>query len=273
MSILGTVFDIKEFTVHDGPGPRITVFLKGCPLRCRWCHNPEGLLSQPQLMYRKNLCTLCGACQQKCTHPECADFGRCLHVCPNGCLTVSGETVDADTLAQKLLQSAQMLGQMGGGITVSGGEPLLQPDFVCELAQKLGGVHKAIQTSGYAPPEVYKRVVEKFDYVLQDIKLADPLEHRKYTGVTNKRILENIRWLKQCGKPFVFRVPLIPGITNTAENLLAISQITEDFPVELMPYNALAGAKYPMVDMTYQLESVTQSTGDFSKYFKNATLL
>jgi len=188
-------------------------------------------------------------------------------------LTVSGETVDADTLAQKLLQSAQMLGQMGGGITVSGGEPLLQPDFVCELAQKLGGVHKAIQTSGYAPPEVYKNVVCQFNYVLQDIKLADPLEHRKYTGVTNERILQNIRWLQNSGKDFVFRVPLIPGITDTEENLKGIAEIAGNSRVELLSYNPLAGAKYTMVGMEYTLPEKQNQQEDPAKYFKNAKML
>lgn len=273
MSTAGTVFDIKEFTVHDGPGPRITVFLKGCPLRCQWCHNPEGLSPKPQLLYRKNLCTHCGSCRVPCSHPECAPFDRCLHICPNGCLTVSGETVSPEELAQRLMQSAPLLTQMGGGITVSGGEPLLQPGFVTELTRNLPGVHKVIQTSGYAKPEVYRQVIQEFDFILQDIKLADPYAHKKHTGVSNALILENIRWLKKSGKPFVFRVPLIPGITDTEENLTGISKIVEDSPVELMPYNELAGAKYSMVDMVYSLEGLTRSKKEYTSYFIHASTL
>ena len=211
----GIIFDIKEFTVHDGPGSRITVFLKGCPLRCKWCHNPEGLSSARQLMYKENFCTHCGACNRPCKHEECKPFGRCIHACANGCLSIVGEEVSGDVLAQRLLKSADILHMMGGGITISGGEPLLQPTFVCELTEKLGSVHKAIQTSGYATPELYREVIGHFDYVLQDIKLVDREAHIRYTGVSNENILRNVEWLKTSGKPFVFRVPLIPGITDT----------------------------------------------------------
>lgn len=271
--MVGTIFDIKEFTVHDGPGPRITVFMKGCPLRCSWCHNPEGLQPTPQLMYRENLCSHCGACRKGCDHPECEGFDRCLHACPNGCVTVAGQKVTVEELAGKLLRSAPMLTQMGGGITVSGGEPLLQPDFVCALAQALGDTHRVIQTSGYAQPEVYRRVVSAFDYVLQDIKLADPEQHKRHTGVDNRWILQNIDWLKQSGKPFVFRVPLIPDITDTPENLSAIAELAAEHPVELMPYNPVAGAKYPMVGMRYPHPDLATQSDDLTGFFKNAATL
>lgn len=271
--MIGTVFDIKEFTVHDGPGPRITVFLKGCPLRCSWCHNPEGLLPKPQLLYRENLCSHCGACRKPCSHPECEGFDRCLHSCPNGCITVSGQRFTVEELSRKLLRSAPMLTQMGGGITLSGGEPLLQADFVFALAQSLGPTHKAIQTSGHADPKVYRKVVGAFDYVLQDIKLADPVLHKRHTGVDNRWILQNIDWLKQSGKAFVFRVPLIPGITDTPENLTAIAELVQDHPVELMPYNPLAGAKYPMVGMQYPHPDAAPQNRDCTGYFKHAVML
>ena len=269
----GIIFDIKEFTVHDGPGSRITVFLKGCPLRCKWCHNPEGLKVTKQLMYKRNFCSYCGTCRKPCEHEECQPYGRCIHACPNGCLSIVGEELSAENLAERLLKHADILKLMGGGITISGGEPLLQPEFVCELAERLGRTHKAIQTSGYAELETYKRVVEHVDYVLQDIKLADEKEHIKYTGVSNKKILENIEWLKTSGKQFVFRVPLIPGITDTEQNLKAISEIAGDFRVELMPYNPLAGAKYSMVDMEYTLSDEMNREENFAKYFQNAVML
>ena len=162
---------------------------------------------------------------------------------------------------------------MGGGITISGGEPLLQPDFACELAENLAGTHKAIQTSGYADLKIYQKVVEHMDYVLQDIKLADEKAHIKYTGVSNEKILRNIEWLKTSGKPFVFRVPLIPGITDTESNLKAVSEIVGDCRVELMPYNPLAGAKYAMVDMEYTLSDEGNREEDFTKYFENAVMI
>lgn len=249
----GTVFDIKELSVHDGPGCRITVFLKGCPLRCKWCHNPEGLNSNPQLMVQKNGCTDCKLCYKPCNHSECKTFGRCIHICPNDCLKISGKEWDSETLANHLLKYAEFLSLTGGGITISGGEPLMQPEFVIELVEKLGGVHKAIQTSGYAPEETYKRVISKFDYIMQDIKLVDNELHQKYTGVSNEVILRNIEWLKQSGKEFILRMPLIPGVTDTEENKSAAIKIADGAKLEFLDYNPLAGAKYEMLGMKYEL--------------------
>lgn len=268
----GTVFDIKEFSIHDGPGGRITVFLKGCPLRCIWCHNPEGLTGAPQLLYKENLCTHCGECGRPCSHDECQPFGRCIHACAGGCLSVAGEEVSSDILAERLLRSRDILNKMEGGVTISGGEPMMQNDFVCELTKRLAGMHLAIQTSGYADTAVYRKVISRFDYVMQDIKLADTQMHARYTGVGNETIMENINYLKNSGKKAVFRVPLIPGITDTEENLTQIADITEDFPVELLYYNTLAGAKYGMLGMKYQLPAVKNRNEDFTAYFKNAKM-
>lgn len=267
----GTIFDIKEFSVHDGPGSRITVFLKGCPLRCQWCHNPEGLRPEPQLSHKKQLCTGCGACLRPCPHDDCRPYGRCLHICPNGALDVAGKRIEAAVLAERLREQADILAMIGGGITLSGGEPLMQADFVCELTAHLKGLHLAIQTSGYAPAEVYRRVISRFDYVMQDIKLADPGAHRRYTGVDNEQILRNVAWLKESGKQYVFRIPLIPDITDTEENLRAISDLVGDSPVELLRYNPLAGAKYPTFGMTYTLSDRQNREVDLTKYFQNAT--
>ena len=251
--MIGTIFDIKEFSIHDGPGGRITVFLKGCPLRCIWCHNPEGLRKEPQLMYKKNLCTSCGRCRVPCKHQECKTFNRCIHACANGALGVSGYEISAEELAQKLNKEAELLKNLNGGITISGGEPTLQADFVCELAEKIKNIHKAIQTSGYTDEETYKMVIDKFDYIMQDIKIVNSITHKLYTGVDNEKILKNIEYLKKSGKNFIFRVPLIPNITDTKENLAEISKITEGFSVEYLPYNTLAAAKYEMLGMEYTL--------------------
>ena len=286
----GIIFDIKEFSIHDGPGARVTVFLKGCPLRCLWCHNPEGLSAAVQLMHKKSICTNCGFCLRGCEHEICKGFERCAYACPNGALSIAGERVSAEELAGRLAKNADFFGLTGGGITVSGGEPLMQSEFVIELVEELNklcapeqmhvsvaeldktempdgtvgvkgsepagngsGIHKALQTSGYADPEVYRRVVDKFDYIMQDIKLVDEEEHIKYTGVSNKKILQNIEYLKISGKEFLFRVPMIPGITDTEENLEAIAKLTEGYPVEYLKYNDLAGAKYEMLGMKYRL--------------------
>ena len=249
----GIIFDIKEFSIHDGPGGRTTVFMKECPLRCRWCHNPEGLERRIQLMKKHNLCVHCGRCETGCDHEECKPLGICIHACPNGCLSVSGKLVDSIELAEKLKKDKDIFKNLNGGVTVSGGEPLVQADFVCDLADNLNGIHKAIQTSGYADEEIYKRVISKFDYVMQDIKLVDENKHIKYTGVSNKKILKNIEWLKRSGKKFVLRCPQIPGITDTKENIAAVSRIADGFKIEFLKYNDLAGAKYEMLGMQYKL--------------------
>ncbi len=164
---------------------------------------------------------------------------------------------------------------MGGGVTFSGGEPLLQADFVSEVADLLGTrVHKALQTSGYAPFESYKRVVDCMDYVLQDIKLFDREEHERYTGVSNERILENIEYLKASGKEFVFRLPLIPNITDAEKNLSEISRFVGSHKIELMPYNPLAGAKYGMVGMDFAFEEhIGREAAECARFFENAVVL
>ncbi len=250
----GTIFDIKEMAVHDGPGIRTTVFLKGCPLRCKWCHNPEGFVTAPQLMYKENRCHHCDLCKISCDHEECRPFGRCLHICPDNCLTVSGEKITAADLSEKLIRSAQTLPDVFGGFTFSGGEPLFQPEFVSELAERLQGYDRCIETSGYAKPEVFRSVISKMDRVIMDLKLIDDGKHIEYTGVSNAVILENFRWVCASGKPLTIRTPLIPGITDTAENLTAIGRLVADQPWEKLPYNEMAGAKYKMLGMEYPLK-------------------
>lgn len=252
----GTVFDIKEFAVHDGAGIRTTVFLKGCPLRCVWCHNPEGLSPKRELYVKKNNCMECGLCSRGCDHEECKPFGRCLHICPRDLVSVAGREWEAKELADKLLTHKDFFESVGGGVTLSGGEPLLQSDFCVELLGYLGGkIHTAIETSGYASADDFRRVTELCDFVYMDIKIADPEKHKKYTGVDNAIILDNAAYLKSSGKPHVFRTPLIPNITDTEKNLAAIAEIVGDSPWEKLPYNSLAGAKYANVGRKFALEN------------------
>ena len=256
----GLIFDIKEFAVHDGSGIRTTVFMKGCPLRCAWCHNPEGLSPKKELYISQNNCTCCGLCRRQCNHVECKPFGRCLHICPQDLVRIAGEEWEAEALAKKLLRYEGIFNSTGGGVTVSGGEPLLQAEFCRELLGLLRGrVHTAIETSGYASIEDFKSVVGLCDFVFMDIKLADSDGHKKYTGVDNGIILENAQWLKASGKPHTFRTPLIPNITDTPENLDAISAIVGDSSWEKLPYNELAPVKYKNVGREYTAERFINS--------------
>ena len=251
--MIGTIFDIKEMAVHDGPGIRTTVFFKGCPLRCRWCHNPEGLSFEPQLMYKDARCIDCKNCQKECNHEDCKPFGRCIHACPENCLEISGRKVEAKELGKELKQSAEILGSTFGGFTFSGGEPLAQPEFLLDLIEELKGDHLCIETSGFYDSKIFKNIIEKLDFIIMDIKIADSEQHKKYTGVSNELILDNFNVLKESGKPYIIRTPLIPDITDTKENLETIEKIISGSTWEKLPYNAAAGAKYKMLGiLTHQ---------------------
>ena len=245
----GRIFDLKEFSVHDGPGCRVTVFMKGCPMRCVWCHNPEGQRTEKELMRKVGRCTGCGLCMRDNRTP----FERDPNACPRGLLSVSGEDVEHTELAERLLRFRDQLRLMEGGVTFSGGDPLMQTDFVCETAKLLrdGGLHVAVETSGCGTAEDFRKMCGNVDLVLMDIKLMDREAHIKYTGADNSAILENAVYLMSCGTEHIFRTPLIPGLTDTAENLEAIGRFIGGSQWEKLPYNKLAGAKYPMLGRTY----------------------
>lgn len=222
----GIVFDIKEFTIHDGPGVRTTVFMKGCPLKCAWCHNPEGQSMQPQIMR--------GLWSER----------------------LAGQTYTAEELAALLRRQVAILRANEGGITFSGGEPLLQAEFVAEVIDLLPGVHILLDTSGFGDEKDFRRLVERCDLVYFDLKLIDEAAHRRYTNRSNDVILENLKILAASGKPFVVRVPLVPGVTDTDQNQSDIVETVRGLPgllhVELLPYNRAAGSKYEAAGMEFR---------------------
>lgn len=259
MSIMGTIFDIKQLSVFDGPGIRTTVFLKGCPLRCMWCHNPEGLSYKPQIMRSGNGCLHCGRCEAACRHPDaCVVCGDCIRACPKNLIRICGQEVTAQWLADHLLKDKEYLAQVGGGVTFSGGEPLGQPHFLMECLERLEGVHTCIETSGCCRPDVYKRAVDLLDYVIMDLKLMDEEKHIHYTGCSNQMILQNLEYLKESGRTFRIRIPVIPGVNDDRENFERTAVVLKGAPglelLELLPYHVTAGAKYSMVGMEYNPE-------------------
>lgn len=254
--MLGRIFDIEEFAVYDGPGIRTVVFLKGCPLRCMWCHNPEGLDAHPSRITQVRLCGHCGACDAVCPSPKvCTGCGECAKACPKGLIQIAGAPVDADEIARRVLKNKDLLLMNSGGVTFSGGEPLLQSDFMLEIRKKLSCLHAAVETSGYADESTFSRVIENMDYVIMDLKLIDESEHIRYTGVSNKKILKNLEILKSSSVPFRIRIPVIPGVNDTDENFLKTAALLEGAnqldKVELLPYHKTAGAKYESVRKNY----------------------
>lgn len=251
----GIIFDIKEMSVNDGPGIRTTVFFKGCPLNCRWCHNPEGLSFAIEIRESGPPCLHCDLCRIPCGHMDCQLMGRCLHVCPQGRLKLCGRQVEAPALAAEIRQQETFL-LRHGGVTLSGGEPLAQPDFLLDLMQSLKPLHLAVETSGYAPAAVFQSMCGLADLIIIDIKHMDPGQHRIWTGVDNGLILANIRWLCRQEKPFIIRLPLIPGVNDDRDHLAAVAAFLDGAPsqmqVELLPFNPLAGSKYPSVGRSWQ---------------------
>ena len=225
----GRIFEIREFTLHDGPGVRTTVFFKGCPLRCAWCHNPEGQSFEKETMTRKN--------------------GE-----PVQC----GQDWDAAALAEELLKNADIMRRSGGGVTFSGGEPLSQAEFLLQIIPilKSWGVHLGIETSGYADMETYRSVIAEMDFVYQDLKLLDEVEFRRWTGGDLKIVLDNISWLRKSGVPFVFRVPLIPGVNDSESSGGKFRAFAGKDMIEYLPYNNAADVKYRMLGREYALKEV-----------------
>lgn len=251
----GTIFDLKEFAIYDGPGVRQTVFLKGCPLRCNWCHNPEGLSCRPQLMVSAATCVYCGRCEAICGREKCVACGKCVSACPLGLRRIVGTELTSAELAMTIEKNSAYYSSIGGGVTFSGGEPLMQSDFLEEVLELLPSLHRAIETSGFAPPDVFERIVQRLDYVIMDIKIFDSELHREHIGAGNGVILENARQLCRGQTPFVIRIPLIPGVNDNEKNFRQTAGLIAGAPmlqkVELLPYHATAGAKYAMLGMEY----------------------
>lgn len=276
----GIVFDVKKYAVDDGPGIRTTVFLKGCPLRCWWCHNPEGQNPKPELMYKRKRCIACGECVEICPKgaiSQSAQFvsvnrelcnlcGKCTRVCPSDALVVVGKEVKVDEMLKEIEKDRIFYDESGGGVTLSGGEPLMQPDFLDALLEgcKKRSIHTALDTCGYASSETVDKIRDKVDLFLYDIKTMDDRVHRRYTGVSNKPIIRNLERLAENGSRILVRLPIIPGINDDEENVTKTADFALSHEVKqicLLPYHRAGIEKYRSLDKTYRLKYV-QSPSD-----------
>lgn len=256
----GTVFDIQRFCVHDGPGIRTTVFLKGCPLRCGWCHNPEGLTMEPQAIFHQEACIGCLRCGGSRTVETAAN-------CPSGALKVSGTVFEPEKLLSEVLADRDFYGD-DGGVTFSGGECLLQADFVAEMLRliKGQGITSAVDTCGFVPWKNIEKTLGLCDTYLYDIKLSDPAKHKRYTGQDNGLILDNLQNLSRAGARLWIRVPVIPDVNDDPEEMGKIAQIVASTPgvekVTLMPYHTLGISKYRTLGMVpgYETDKMISKT-------------
>jgi len=269
--VTGRVFDVQRFSLHNGPGIRTTVFLKGCPLACAWCHNPEGRSPDPQVARFPARCIACGACREVCptgaagdeaTGEPCRVCGACVEACPSGARELVGRDVAPDELADEAARDRVFFEESGGGVTFSGGEPLAQPEFLLAVLGRLreAGIHTAVDTCGHAPPEVLLRVAAAADLILFDVKLIDDGRHLRFTGVSNRTILENFRALGQAHANLWVRVPVIPGVNDDEENLAATARLAAATPgvrrVDLLPYHRAGLTKFGRVGMRPELGDV-----------------
>jgi pyruvate formate lyase activating enzyme len=279
MTERGLVFNIQRYSIHDGPGIRTIVFLKGCPLRCKWCSNPEGMDFVPVLSYNKNICRKCGRCTGLCPRGAlsladtkeriviqrhlCNCCGDCAGACPADALKVFGKTMNVTEVLDNVVKDAAFYKRSGGGLTLSGGEPLASPDFAYALlvqAKKDYGLDTAMETSFFAPPGIVDKITQFVDHLLVDIKLADNSRHREAAGVDNGLILDNIRRAaaqRPAGKTMLIRFPMIPGINDDEQNISAVAEFMQSLPrslpLEVLPYHEFGRGKFSNLDRDYPL--------------------
>lgn len=266
----GTIFNIQKFSVNDGPGIRTVVFFKGCPLRCRWCANPESQLAKVQILWDRKKCIGCRHCMDVCPvhavslkenrihidHQKCISCGRCAEECPGRALETEGCEATVQEVIDTVLQDEVFYEESGGGITLSGGEMLMQPEFACELlkAAKEEGLHTCCETTGFASEETFRKVIENIDYILFDMKHWDPKKHQEGTGVRNDLILQNLKYAVSTGRTVLPRIPVIPGFNDSLADASELAELLKQCGIrrcQLLPFHQFGENKYSLLDQEY----------------------
>ena len=294
--ITGTIFNIQRFSVQDGPGIRTTIFTKGCPLTCPWCSNPESINPYPEVAHVAALCQHCGNCMEACEpkaisfaekgisidREKCNNCGKCVEVCTNDALKMFGKEVSVEEVFEEATKDKLYYHSSEGGVTASGGEPLRQAHFVSALFENCHeeGIHTTLDTSGHARQSDLEMVLENTDLVLFDLKLTDPGAHIATVKASNDPIQRNARLIVERGVPMIVRIPLIPGLTDTDENIEGIAnfvrELGSELPVNILPYHRMGMGKYRMLDREYKLGDMEQQPqerlNEIVNYFKSRRL-
>ena len=244
-----TIFDIQRASFVDGPGIRTTVFFKGCNLRCAWCHNPESQSPKKEMLFYRNRCTNCGKCKEKCAYnlEKCDFCGKCALFCPRDAREICGREYTVDEVMREIVKDKAFYENSGGGVTFSGGECMLQIDFLEQMLKrcKEEGIHTAVDTAGHVPFNYFERILPYTDLFLYDIKIADSEKHKRYVGVGNELIISNFQKLISFGARVIVRTPVISGVNDTEEEISAIKAIAKGAEkVEFLPYHAMGEHKY-----------------------------
>ena len=284
-----TIFDIQRSSYNDGPGIRTTLFFKGCPLKCLWCHNPESQKKSKQLFYFYDKCIACGQCMKVCGNAvhfldqdghqikfeNCHLCGACVENCLAGALKITGKEMTVQEIMEVVLADREYYEQSNGGVTLSGGEPLVYHEFINELLQscKNAGINTCIETSGYATAEQFKQTLELVDILLFDHKITDAVSHKEFTGVSNETILKNLDYAYHSGTPIIVRCPVIPGINDTEEHFRGIHNLHLKYPdlmgIELLPYHSSGNNKRTSIGKETTLPDLKTTSTEISNRWLN----